>query len=509
MKYTKTLVGKEAREALKRGIDQVALPVGLTIGAAGRNAAYREFGMPVITNDGISVARGINPQDKFERIGADLIKQASEQTNSEAGDGTTGTVVVAHAVIEQGIEAVGKGMNPMELRRELDEAKVKAVSILKEISIPIKNDKDIFDIAKISVEDENVAQIVVDSVKDAGSKGAVIVEDSVGYTIEKEKLSGYFWEKGYVSPYMTTNERGEAVLENVPVIVTDKYLNLNRELVPVIDALMKHPNKYRACLVIADKVEGELLQTLIINRTQIAKDGSPVFITVAVCRPGSLEELEDIAAMTGATAVTKDKGIREIGLEHIGMVKKVVVRKNNTVIINDESKRVKERIAQVEEALKDDKDNELLKERIAKLAGGVVMLRVGAKTEAERKYLRLKIDDAVSACRSAIEEGTVNGGGVALTEIASKIVDLDTKGAKILREAMMKPYEKILENAGIKNDGNMYNVLTGKPVKDMRKAGIIDPTKVIRCEIENAVSLAGIFLTLESVTCEFEEEKKS
>lgn len=490
---TKTLIGKEAREALKRGIDKVYEPVAATLGAKGRNSVYWDFGSAVVTNDGVTIARKINPEDSFEALGADLIRQASEKTNEEAGDGTSTTAILAHAIVEGGLAEMESGANPMVIRKELEKAKDEVVALLKESSKPIKNDDELFSVAKISVEDDKIAKIVSEAVKKAGSHGAVIVEEGAGYDIEKEEAQGYFWDKGYFSPYMVTNpERMEARLEDTAVILTDKHMNLNRELVGILNTLMKEG--CTSALVVADKVEGELLGTLITNKMK------GVFTTVAVQRPGTMEELEDIAAITGATVVSKDKGIKDFQAYHVGRAKKVVVKKDKITVIGDESDALTKRIEELESEVKEKKVDELTKTRLAKLANGIVMLRVGAKTEAERKYLKLKVDDAVGACKAAIEEGVVAGGGVSLYEIAGKIEN------KILAKALKKPYEKILENAGIESDGKYYDVLNGKVVKDMIKEGIIDPAKVERVSVENAVSLAGIFLTTESATIHIEEK---
>lgn len=487
-KYSKVLLGTEARDVLLRGIEQVAIPVGKTIGAAGRNSTYRDYGEPIVTNDGISIARRINPQDKFERMGADMIKQASERTNSDAGDGTSGTIVLGHALVVEGLNEVNHtGKNAMEVKRELINAGKEAVEELKKMAVPVTTDEDILNIAKISVEDESVAKIVTDAVKKAGKNGAVIVEESAGYNIEKEEVQGYFWNQGYVSPYMATNERGEAILEDVPVIITDKYMNLNKDILGTINSLIS--TGVKSALIIADKVEGELLQSMIVNKLK------GIFTIIAVKRPATIDELEDIAALVGGTAVTKDKGIKDIMLTHIGKAKKVIVKKDSTTIIGSDSDKLQSRILELEVELgkPENRTNDSIIERLAKLASGIVMLRVGAKTEAERKYLKLKVDDAVSACRAAMEEGIVEGAGVTLKKLAEKSTN------PIFKKALIKPFEKILENAGIKNDGNIYNVLTQEKVTDLFKAGIIDPKKVVRNIIENAVSFASIFLTVESV----------
>ena len=502
--WTEEKLGAEAREALKRGIKRVASPVKITMGAKGRNVVYVEYAHAKPTNDGVSIARRIYPKDPYERIGADLIKEAAERTLEEAGDGTTCTVVVSEALVDEGEKFIAEGKSPMELRSELEAAKDEVVAALEDLAVDVKGHKDILNVAKVSVEDDEMAEIVTEAVEKAGKYGVVIVEEGSGYTIEKEEVKGYFWNRGYVSPYMITNEKDNtAVLEECPVIVTDRYMNLNKDLMQTLNELKMAGNT--KALVIVDRCEGELLQSLIVNKVK------GIFTTIVVSKPGTLEELEDIAAVTGAMAITKDKGIKLITAGHCGFAKKVVVEENKITIITDESPKIDARVKDLDEMLakakKDGKESETesLITRRAKLSDGIVMLRVGAKTEGERKYKKDKMDDAVAACKAAIEEGIVAGGGDALSTIASQL-DQKTDGAKVMVRALRIPHEQILSNAGIKYDGNSYNVKTGKVVKDMIKEGIIDPAKVLRCAVENAVSFAGNFLTLEAVIADFQEE---
>jgi len=497
--YSETLLGKEAREAIKRGMDAVYEPVAATMGAAGRNAVYKDIG-PVVTNDGVSIARRIHPRDEFERLGADLIKQTAEETNNEAGDGTTTSIVLAHAMIEEGLK---DERNPMVIRKELEAAKEEVLGLLEKGTKKIKTDKELLDVAKISVEDDKLAKIIADTVKESGEFGTVIVEEGTGYNIEKDVVRGYFWDRGYFSRYFATNEKMESVLEDVTVIVTDRYMNRNLEIIGAVNEL--HQQGAKSFLIIADKMEGELLQTLITNHL------SGKARVCAVVRPPSDEELEDIATITGATAITKDKGIRQIKAEHAGKAKKVISTDNRVIIVTDDSLPTQQfRVDALKKEIKDIKDEsklKLAKERLSKLTDGMAVLRVGARTESERGYLSLKVEDAVNAVLSAKEEGIVKGGGVALFEIAQKIQN------PILKVALRKPFEKILENAGFEmgrefehNDG--YNVLTGEIVPDMFKAGIIDPKKVERCAIENSISLASTVLTLFSVIVHKKEENQ-
>lgn len=494
--YTKTLLGEDARIALKKGIDQVYAPVSVTMGAKGRNSVFNEFGHPKPTNDGVSIARRIFPYDEFERVGSELIKQAAEQTVREAGDGTTGSIVVAHALIEGGMEAIKNGKDPMALRVELEEAKNHVIEAIKKVAIPVKSREDILNVARISVEDEEMAQMVADAVEKAGKHGAVIVEEGSGYGLEKEEVQGYHWDRGYVSPYMVTNpEKDEAILEDCAVIVTDRYINLNKDLMQTMNECKAQGAM--SALVICEKMEGELLQSLIINKVK------GIFPTVVVSKPPTLEELEDIAVLTNSTAVTKDKGIKQINWGHIGKAKRVIVGKDKTTIICDGSPALEERVKLLGDAVKkeeDDNAKELLIARLAKLSDGMVLIRVGAKTEAERRYKKDKMDDAVSAAKAATDGGIVEGAGATLYRISDQIEN------EVMKAALEAPYKKILENAGIEPKGFFFNVKTGKQVKDLMKEGIIDPAKVQISIVTNAVSLAGTFLTIDSIICSFTEE---
>lgn len=494
IKKTKVLLGDEARAALKRGVDQIYEPVSRTIGAKGRNSVF-DGGGAQVTNDGVTICSVINPEDPFEYLGADMIKQASEKTNEEAGDGTTTSVVFAHAIIEEGLGQLAMGVNPADVKRSLEEAKDIAIRALKEMSKPIDTEEDLFNIANISVENEDIAKTVSTAVRESGKTGMVNVEHGNGYDIEKEQVKGYFWDKGYVSPYMITNDRGEAVLEDVSIILTDKHINLNNEIVGALDELIKSGR--RNILLVADNVEGELLNTLILNKAK------GIATVVAVKRPSTIEELEDLAILTGATAITKDKGIKKIEGYHAGKATKVIVKRDKTTIIGTDSEALAQRVKDLQTEMEEN-STPLLEERLAKLSTGIIILRVGAKTEAERIYLKRKIDDAVGACKAAVEEGVVAGGGVTLREIAKLIPYLP------FANACRRPYKKILENAGITDNGEdiNYDVKTMEKVDDMIAHGIIDPTKVTRCVIENAVSLAKTFLTIESVIVEAPKESE-
>lgn len=505
MRSSKQKHGKEARDALYLGVKAVYDAVAPTLGARGRNAVYYQYGTPIVTNDGVSIARQVMPKDGFERLGADMIKQAAERTNDEAGDGTSTTVILTKEIAEAGIAAIENGANPMILRREIEDAKVEVLSALKDMATPV--DK-LLDVAKISVENDTIAELVSGVVERVGPLGSILVEEGHLFTTEVEEVRGYWFERGYVSPYMITNEKGEAVLDDCAVILTDRSLNLNKDLFKVLTDIVAKGTK--SVLVIGDKIEGELLQTMIANKMK------GTLTTVAVTRPPSVEELEDIAVLTGATAVTKDKGIKDISVEHIGHSPKVIVKKDSTIIVGHDSVFVTDRIESLKKTIDDNKEKygeiERMKERLARLTGGLAVIRVGAKTEAERGYLKLKIDDAVGACRSAVEEGVVAGGGTVLRDISVSLSKSDeVEGRSILLNALVRPFEKLMQNAGIEEYrmSKNYNVLTGEIVEDMKKVGIVDPAKVARCAIENAVSTATIMLTTETAFADVPELENS
>lgn len=496
--YTKTLLGNDARDALKKGIDHVHAPVSATMGAKGRNSVFTEYGRPKPTNDGVSIARRIIPYNEFERMGADLIKEVAEQIVRTAGDGTTTGIEFAHALIDGGMEAVKAGADPMSLREELETDKKIVIEKIKEVSIPTSSREDILNVARISVENEEMAQMVADAVEKAGKYGAVLVEEGSGYALEKEEVKGYHWDKSYVSPYMITNpDKDEAILEDCAVIVTDRYMNLNKDLMQTLDEC--RVNGARSALIICEKTEGELLDSLILNKVK------GIFTSVVVTKPESLEELEDIATLTSSIAVTKGKGIKQINWGHIGKARRVIVSKTKTTIVCEENTNVDERVKQLNDAIKneldDDKKTSLIA-RLAKLSDGIIIIRVGAKTEAERRYRKDKMDDAVCAAKSATEEGIVEGAGAALYKISEFVK------SPIMKQSLQAPYKRILKNAGINPDGKFYNVKNGKEVANLVIEGIIDPAKVERCVVEHAVSLAGTFLTIESVIANFTEDSE-
>lgn len=509
MRKTEAKYGAEARDKLFAGVRKVHDAVCHTMGAKGRNAIYKKWGMPIITNDGISIAREVLPEDPYESLGAEAIKQASEQTNHEAGDGTTGSIVLAYHMLMVGRDALDAGVNPVVLRREMEIGKEKLLTALKERAVPVENLREV---AKISVEDDKLAELVSDVVQEVGADGSILVSEYNGTDIKVETMKGYTWERGYVSPYMITNQKGEAALDDVAVIVTDKKLNLNTQLIKVLQALAQ--KNTRNVLVVSNEFDSEILQTAIANKQQGNMN------IVAVKSPTSKEELEDIALVTGATAVTEEKGIKEIDLTHVGFAKRVVATKDRTIVVggDEHANLIEERVLEIRTAIASEDDQkygdiEALKVRLSRLAGGIATIKVGGHTEAERAYQKMKVDDAVGACQSALQEGIVGGGGTTLRDLANEVLDEEIEGESVLRYALHQPYLQILRNAGFTMGEDIdlsknWNVMTGEEVEDMLEAGIVDPAKVLRCEIENSVSLAKTLLTTECAIVDLPEEKK-
>ena len=513
----KVLFGQEAIESMKVGLDTVYKAVSSTLGAAGKNCVYRSdySRNPVTTNDGVTIAKRINLEDEAASMGADYIKQAAERTNDEAGDGTTTAVVLSHAMVEKGLEIVSKGKNPMKLRKEMTEAMEGVISKLKIVATPIKTDEELFNVANVSMENPKIAQIVVDAVKRAGENGTVLVEESSGIEIEKENIEGLKFDKGYLSPYMVTNiEKMEAVLNDCLILVTDKMLSVNNDIFHLLEAL--HAKGVTQILIVCENIQGELLSTLIANKMK------GTFNAVVVQKPFDTEMLEDIAVVSGGEVLSAAKVTKEFNAEHIvklGKAKKIIVGKDSTIIIGGEGK--KENVDARIEALKNESlateseyKRDSLKERIAKLAGGLVLIKVGAATESDMKYMKLKVDDAVAATRAALEEGIVAGGGRALYDIS--LATPKNEGEEVIFYACGRPMRKIIENSGENVDeivsnlkeGEIWNSLENEVCIDPIKNGIIDPVKVERCALKNAVSMAGTFITQGCVLVDLPKENK-
>ena len=485
MRYTKTLNGREAKKALRRGIEQISVPVSATIGAGGMNGIYQEHGIPTVTNDGVSIARRIVPQDAFERIGADLIRDVCEKTNEEAGDGTTTSIVLASALIAEGDRS---SISPARLKNNLQDDLRNIKRLIEEIALPV-TEEDLYNIARVSVEDDSLARVVHEAFLAVGENGQVFADESMDKIIETDTTQGYFYNKGYANPYFVTDmAKKEVVLSNPAVLVTDQYYNLNGDLIYALNAVIEAG--YKSVVIIADKVEGELLSSLIANKEK------GILASVVIPKPDTPEELEDIASLVGGIAITGSKQIKKIELEHFGTVDKVVITVDKSTFISDNEPT--EAHASYVETLKDDEDEKV---RYAKLTSGISIIKVGARTDSERRYLKLKVDDAICAVNSAKEEGYVPGAGYALYQL-SKFAN-----TKVMKRAMKAPYLKILQNAGYKADGSMINVKNGSTLNP-ENSYIIDPAKVTRVALENAVSVATTYLSISSVTAFFEEKSE-
>ena len=525
----------EARQKLKKGIDILAQAVATTLGPKGRNVALeRKFGGPSITHDGVSVAKEIELKDPFENMGAQLLKEAATKTNDIAGDGTTTSTVLAHAMVTEGLKALAAGANAMLLKRGIEAAAKKVSEHLKEQAIEIKTKEQMAHVAAISAQDEEIGKLIADVFDKVGNDGVITVEESKGLEFEVEYVEGMQFDRGYISPYFVTDpEKMEAVIENPYILVYDKKISAAQDIIPLLEKLLQIGK--RDLVVIAEDVEGEALATLVLNKLR------GVLNVLAVKAPGFGERrkamLQDIAILTGAQLISEETGrkLESVTIEDLGQAEKVVADKENTTIVGGKGDpdMIKARIEQIKveiEKATSDYDREKLQERLAKLAGGVAIIRVGAATETELKEKKHRVEDAVSATRAAVEEGILPGGGVALLNAIEALDDLKLDnedaqmGVNIVRKALEKPMMLIAENAGVdgsvvvetvrrlqkekKNKRIGYDVITGKYV-DMVEAGIIDPAKVTRGALENAASIAAMILSTEALIAEIPEEDKS
>jgi chaperonin GroEL len=527
---------QDVRNALKRGVDIVAKAVKVTLGPKGRNVALsKSWGGPTITNDGVSIAKEIELADKFENMGAAIMKEVATKTNDKAGDGTTTAVVLAQAIITEGLKRTALGANAMMVRRGIEAAAKDAVEELKKMAKPIKGKTDIRQVATISAESAELGETIADTVEKVGKDGVVTVEESQALGIESDYVEGMEFDKGYVSAYLVTNaERMEAEAKDAPILVTDKKISTIKEILPLLEKVAQSGKK--DLVIIAEDVDGEALTTLILNKLRGA------FNVLAVKAPGygdrKKEILADIAATIGATVITEDLGLslEKTELSHLGRANRVVATKESTTIVGGKGvkKDIDARIAQLKKQAEgsDSKfDKEKLEERIAKLSGGVAVIRVGAATETEMKYLKDKIEDAVNATKAAISEGIVPGGGAALAKVADKLgkkvngtaLDEYSVGYRILVSALSAPLLQIVHNTG-REDGavvlrdvvraggshgfNASAESNDVAIVDMYEAGIIDPVKVTRSGVENAASAAAVLLTTEAAIADIPEEKK-
>ncbi|MDR4956583.1 chaperonin GroEL [Bacillus sonorensis] len=518
---------EEARRSMLRGVDALADAVKVTLGPKGRNVVLeKKFGSPLITNDGVTIAKEIELEDAFENMGAKLVAEVASKTNDVAGDGTTTATVLAQAMIREGLKNVTAGANPVGVRKGIEQAVAVAVENLKEISKPIEGKESIAQVASISAADEEVGSLIAEAMERVGNDGVITIEESKGFTTELEVVEGMQFDRGYASPYMVTDsDKMEAVLDNPYILVTDKKITNIQEILPVLEQVVQQG---KPLLLIAEDVEGEALATLVVNKLR------GTFNAVAVKAPGFGDRrkamLEDISILTGAEVITEDLGLdlKSTQIGQLGRASKVVVTKENTTIVEGagEAEQIAARVnqirAQVEETTSEF-DKEKLQERLAKLAGGVAVIKVGAATETELKERKLRIEDALNSTRAAVEEGIVSGGGTALVNVYNKVAAIDAEGdeltgVNIVLRALEEPIRQIAHNAGLEGSviverlkgeeiGIGYNAATGEWVNMIEK-GIVDPTKVTRSALQNAASVAAMFLTTEAVVADKPEENK-
>nr|AAG44815.1 GroEL [Geobacillus stearothermophilus] len=518
---------EEARRAMLRGVDKLADAVKVTLGPKGRNVVLeKKFGSPLITNDGVTIAKEIELEDPFENMGAKLVVEVASKTNDVAGDGTTTATVLAQAMIREGLKNVTAGANPMGIRKGIEKAVAVAVEELKAISKPIQGKESIAQVAAISAADEEVGQLIAEAMERVGNDGVITLEESKGFTTELDVVEGMQFDRGYASPYMITDtEKMEAVLENPYILITDKKISNIQDLLPILEQVVQQG---KPLLIIAEDVEGEALATLVVNKLR------GTFTAVAVKAPGFGDRrkamLEDIAILTGGEVISEELGreLKSTTIASLGRASKVVVTKENTTIVEGagDSDRIKARINQIRAQLEEttsEFDREKLQERLAKLAGGVAVIKVGAATETELKERKLRIEDALDSTRAAVEEGIVAGGGTALMNVYSKVAAIEAEGdeatgVKIVLRAIEEPVRQIAQNAGLEGSviverlktekpGIGFNAATGEWV-NMIEAGIVDPTKVTRSALQNAASVAAMFLTTEAVVADKPEENK-
>ncbi|GAB2484273.1 chaperonin GroEL [Alkalibacterium psychrotolerans] len=516
---------EDARAAMLRGVDKLADTVKVTLGPKGRNVILdKSFGAPQITNDGVTIAKEIELEDKFENMGAQLVAEVASKTNDIAGDGTTTATVLAQAIVNEGMKNVTAGANPVGIRRGIELATKQAVESLREASTKVEDKESIAQIAAISSGDEEIGHLLADAMERVGSDGVITIEESQGIETELDVVEGMQFDRGYLSQYMVTdNEKMEANLDNPYVLITDKKISSVQEILPVLENIMQ---QNRQLLIIADDIDGEALPTLVLNKIRGTLN------VVAVKAPGFGDRrkgmLEDIAILTDGTVITSDLGLdlKDVTIDQLGTAGKVVVTKDDTTVVEGagEKTHIEQRVAMLRaqaEETTSEFDREKLQERIAKLAGGVAVIKVGAATETEIKERKLRIEDALNAARAAVEEGVIAGGGTAYINILEKLEGIEAEGdeetgVKIVLRALEEPVRQIASNAGL--DGSViverlkhvepgigFNAATGEMV-NMVQAGIIDPTKVTRSALQNAASVSALLLTTEAAVAEIPEE---
>ncbi len=520
--------GEDARKSLLEGVNKLADTVKVTLGPKGRNVVLdKSFGAPLITNDGVTIAKEIELEDKFENMGARLVKEVSTKTNDVAGDGTTTATVLAQSIIKEGVKNVAAGSDPMSVKRGIDKAVEAAVKELKSISSDVNGKEDIARVASISANNQEIGELIADAMEKVSKDGVITIEESKTSNTELNVVEGMQFDKGYVSPYMVTDtDKMEAVMDNPYILITDKKISNIQEVLPLLENLMQQSGKL---VIICDDVEQEALSTLVLNKLR------GVLNVVAVKAPGFGDKrkamLEDIAILTGGEVITSDLGLelKDTTIEQLGKAKQIKVEKENTIIVDGmgDKQLLADRVSQIKAQIletKSDYDKEQLQERLAKLSGGVAVIGVGAATEVEMKEKKLRIEDALSATKAAVEEGIVAGGGTALLNVIPKVEKEVAKlengerlGAQIVLKALEEPAKQIARNAGlepavivdkVKSEkvGVGFDASTESYV-DMKKAGIVDPTKVTRSALQNAASIASMVLTTESLVADKPEEK--
>lgn len=516
------LFNEDARVKLKAGVDKLANAVKVTIGPKGRNVVLdKGYGAPQIVNDGVTIAKEIELEDKFENMGAELIKEVASKTNDVAGDGTTTATVLAQAIVSEGLKNVAAGANPIIIKHGIEKGVRALVEELKSISKPISSREEKKQVASISANDEVVGEIIAEILEEVGNDGVVTVEEGQSFGIEKEIVKGMQFDRGYISPYMITNaERMEAEYSDVPVLITDKKISSLQSILPLLEKLAQSGRK--DLVIIAEDIDGEALTTFVVNKLR------GTFNVLGIKAPGfgdrRKEILNDIAIVTGGKVITEELGLKleNTELDALGRAGKVVATKDNATIVDGRGDKsaIEDRVAQINKEIElsdSDFDKEKLKERLGKLAGGVAVIKVGAATETEMKEKKLRIEDALAATRAAIAEGIVVGGGTALVRVSKALNNVNVSGeekigVEILAQAIEEPLKQIANNAGDKGEvvveevkkltDNMgYNALTGK-FEDLILAGIVDPTKVTRSALQNAASAAAMILTTECAVCD-------
>ncbi|OAT88010.1 chaperonin GroEL [Candidatus Arthromitus sp. SFB-turkey] len=522
------LFSAEARRAMQKGVDILADTVKVTLGPKGRNVVLdKKFGSPLITNDGVTIAREIELEDAFENMGAQLVKEVATKTNDVAGDGTTTATVLAQAIVREGIKNVTSGANPILIRNGIKMAVDKAVEEIKKISKNVNGKQDISRVASISAGDTAVGQLIADAMEKVGNEGVITVEESKNMDTTLEVVEGMQFDRGYISPYMVTDaEKMEASLEDPYILITDKKISNIQEILPVLEQIVQQGKKL---LIIAEDIEGEALATLVVNRLR------GTFTCVGVKAPGfgdrRKEMLKDIAILTGAQVISEELGydIKETTLEMLGRAESVKITKENTTIVDGKGNKneISERVSQIRTQIEDttsEFDKEKLQERLAKLSGGVAVVKVGAATETELKEKKLRIEDALAATKAAVEEGIVSGGGTAYVHVLRKIGNLTSEvadeqvGINIILRALEEPIRQIAFNAGVEGsiiidkvksseEGIGYDALNGQYI-NMVENGIVDPAKVTRTALQNAASVASTFLTTEAAVVDIPEKEK-